>query len=149
MKTAILCAALLLLLAPAASWRYVASTSQERYYVAPDRTDRDRDAVRTWEKQEPRDDTGEGKVRRDELVNFLSSKLPDEAARAYSYSTVSREYDCPRGLARFLQYLYHRADGRVLYSTPAAELPGWQSPPPDSIAERMMLDACKRPAEKY
>src|ERR1700755_1770457 len=130
MKTAILFA--LLLAAPAVSWRYVASTSQERYYVAPDRTDRDGDAVRTWEKQEPRDDTGEGKARRDQLVAVLSSKLSEGDARAYSYSTVSREYDCPKGLARFLQYLYHRTDGRVLYSTPAAELAGWQAPPPGS-----------------
>lgn len=148
MKTAILCAALLLL-APSAAWRYVASTSQERYYVAPERTDRDGGTVRTWEKQEPRDDTEDGKRRRDELVAFLSSKLPDQDARAYSHSTVNREYDCPRGLARFLQYHYHREDGRVLYTTPARELQGWQSPPPDSIAERMMLDACRRPAEEY
>jgi hypothetical protein len=63
-RTTLLCAALLLL-APAAAWRYVAATSQERYYVATDRTDRNGEAVRTWEKQEPRDDMGEGKARRD------------------------------------------------------------------------------------
>jgi hypothetical protein len=130
----------------AVNWRYVGQTKEAKYYVTDARTDRREDGhVRTWEKTDWRDDTEEGRAQRRAEEKEIEGAKGEAAARSYSYSTINVEYDCKGGLARVLQVLHHARDGKVLYSDDTARK--WLSPPPASIAEAMMLDACKRPVE--
>jgi hypothetical protein len=128
-------------------WRYVNHTKETDFFASDARTDREGSTVRRWEKQTIRDDTPEGKKHRAEMIDFLATHVEREEAEQYGYSTANREYDCRKGSVRFLQFHYYKADGSVIYSTPDSQLNKWQSPPPDSIDEAMMLDACKKSVE--
>ncbi|HEX7318647.1 MAG TPA: surface-adhesin E family protein [Pyrinomonadaceae bacterium] len=140
MRIAILCALLLL---TASQWRLVGETTQERFYVSDERTDRDGDRVKRWEKIEPSTE-----ARRLEYVRLLAGFVGEKKAAVFSHDLARREYDCPRGEARTVQQLYQDGRGRLIYETPAEDLGRWRSPAPDSAEETLMLDACKRPIEQ-
>ncbi len=143
---------LLLLLLPsqAPEWRYIAKTKESRYYQStrpPSADSAERGQV--WEKEQPT-----AASRRAELVAHLAEVIGERDAERVAYLTHLREYDCAKRRARELQTLYHDEAGEVLRDErrKAGERDGWLSPPPKSIAERMMLAACEaeqEPREVY
>lgn len=146
MKTAAILFALLSL-AVAAEWRRVASTSQAVYYAADARTDRSGGEVRVWEKIAPLD-TEAGR----EYAESVRAQLADRGVarpERLAYMTTRRRYRCADGQAAFEQLLYHDARGEIIARDPPERLMRWESPAPDSIGERLMLDACKQEAEQY
>lgn len=146
MRIAIL-SALLLLLAPVADWRRVTSNSEAAYSVLDERTDRSRGEVRVWERVDPRE-TPEGRKHLAAIRRELERRGVEDA-QAVAYMTARHVYRCEEGQATFEQFLYHDRAGRLITQDPAEYLGKWISPAPDSVAEALMLDACKRPPERY
>jgi len=138
MKRAILFAALLCLaFTQKVEWRLVGQGKTEKFYVDDQRTEHDGRVVRRWERQVPRDDTPEGK-------EFLKGQVAGLVkAAALAYTTSESEYDCEKGLARFLQVRFLDSEGRIIYETPAKKLGGWKPPPAGSVSEALMRDACE------
>lgn len=144
MKRAILFAALLFLaFTQKEDWRLVGQGKTEKFYVDDQRTEHEGHVARRWEKQVPRDDTDEGKEFLKGQVAGLVRDVGEEKAAALAYTASESEYDCDKGLARFLRLRYLDSEGKVIYETPAKKLGGWKKPPSGSASEALMRDACE------
>jgi hypothetical protein len=126
-------------------WRRVTSNDEAAYSVLDARTDRSRGEVRVWERVDFRE-TKEGRKYRAAIRQELRARGVEEA-EAVAYMTARHVYRCEEGQSTFEQVLYHNRRGQIVTEDPAETLGKWISPAPGSVAEALMLDACKRPVE--
>ena len=149
MKRAAVIFCALCCIAAAPEWKSIGATLIERIYVTTKAPTRGaHGTVRSWEKEQQRIDTPEGREERAANVTRITGAgVTKEKAETFEHIITEREFDCAGERDRILQAIYRDAKDNPIYSLTADDIKEgkfdeWQTVVPGSIGEAVLERVC-------